>query len=269
MMKLEKWAARALCAIIAGPQSTKVLAELTSKNWDTATLLAFRAYTKDTEADKPALTFIQYLISTSTKEIVSKADHIDEPPCAGFYHNLKESNTDPALFGCVFLNVLSLGHRSSVWSTYLTRDDRAILYAAQAQLIDVSEELKIDLGWLSGPDPTISRGLCGGCGVKIKTSWARSLRQCSNALGSGLPLKDVSILAQIAINRYGLEILTTQKSPYDCPKFEIVANNLRHSFRGPEWTRTPCPMDPMLDLIDTHIQQVYTEVASFYKRLTK
>ncbi|CAE6480174.1 unnamed protein product [Rhizoctonia solani] len=140
MIKLEEWAINALQTMLTklGHSFYQI-----SHNWNYAGLVQLRELTRNTNLDSPVRAFIQYLIyriaqnirrNQSTGSGSSKTADLAE-----LYQGFKNSNDDNALLGCVFLNVLSLGHRSQVWS-HLTRDDKAILYAAQALLTDLSRE---------------------------------------------------------------------------------------------------------------------------------
>ncbi|KAH7334925.1 hypothetical protein B0J17DRAFT_672097 [Rhizoctonia solani] len=239
MTKLEEWVIDALHSIFT--RSIGALTRIASENWDSSTVLRLRAFTKDTKLNLPVLTFIQYLISNSSKDPAVYAmlgDRINELPCVGLYQNFKASDAESVLFGCAFLNILSLGHRSQVWAKCLTRDDRALLYAAQAQLVNVSAELDLDLGWISAPDSTISRQFCDRCKTMIPEKWEKGFGECNKALGSGLPLKDVSLLAQLPLHRHSC-------------------------------SQQPACYIALLDAVDANIKQVFTKMASKHREIVE
>ncbi|CAE6388932.1 unnamed protein product [Rhizoctonia solani] len=246
MVELEQWTIDALRTSFTGPTTT--LAKIASENWDCDTVLKLRAFTKATKIELPVLTFIQYLVSVGSKDeaIAASGDHIDDIPCVGLYRNFKESDIEPVLFGCAFLNILSLGHRSPVWAGCLTRNDRAILYAAQAQLVNASEGLGLDLGWLSAPRSATPGQLCDKCSTRLLEKWNRSFGQCSKDLGSGYPLKDVSLLAQLPTYRH------------------IISSGW-----GSACKQNSRCVPTLLGSVDTHIQQVFTKATSHYKKVVE
>ncbi|CAE7070199.1 unnamed protein product [Rhizoctonia solani] len=256
MVKLEYWAIGALHAIFT--RSAETLAAIALEEWDSGTVLRLRALTRNTKVDLSALAMIQHIISLgSSDETIRRTlgDRINDLPCVGLYHNLKTSDADPVLFGCAFLNVLSLGHGSPVWARCLTRDDRALLYAAQAQLVDTPRALELDLpvGWSS------ELGLATACDIckkKYVAGWNQCFGQSYNALGSGLPLKDVSLLARLPIHRHTLWGLTKPGA------------GLASLLSGTCENKPPCSV-ALLDSVDTHIRQVFTKASAKYKKIAE
>ncbi|KDN42341.1 hypothetical protein RSAG8_06832, partial [Rhizoctonia solani AG-8 WAC10335] len=191
MIKVEEWALNALHTIFAGPAES--LTRVASEPWNSETLLRLITFTRDTKLATHLSTFIQYFISVNTKETTgddTTAARTGAIACVGIYNGLKESNDDLALLGCAFLNILSLGHRSSIRGSGLTRHDRAVLYAAQVELIDVSTEFRF-LQWLQSPGPILQHHLCGTCYTMLTNLWTTAFYNCKKDLGSGVPLKDM------------------------------------------------------------------------------
>ncbi|CAE6480911.1 unnamed protein product [Rhizoctonia solani] len=254
MFELEQWTIDALHTIFKGSATT--LAKIASENWDSDTILRLRAFTKATKVELPVLRFIQYLLSVGSRDetIAALGDHINDLPSVGLYRNFNASDTEPVLFGCAFLNILSLGHRSPVWARCLTRNDRAVLYAAQAQLVDVSAALDLDLGWLSAPNAATPRQLCDKCNTKLLEKWNQSFGQCSKDLGSGYPLKDVSLLAQLPTYRHIMPRSSGSKWGWGWD------SGCKQNFS--------C-LPTLLGSVDTHIQQVFAKATSYYKKIVE
>lgn len=108
--------------------------------------------------------------------------------------NLPKSNT--AVLGCVFTSILSLGHRSNVWTSHISHKGRAVLYAAQVQLAPAAAELN-EIGWLRSPiyaTPSLNRDICGQCLSQLHALWKESFGKCRD-LNSDVILRDLTSLA--------------------------------------------------------------------------
>lgn len=113
MSELENWARSQLSLVLESMYS------LALEGWDKATLLRLSRYAKSTgEADliSSVTTFIQYFVSISAN---SQGGGQKPPPsnldtCVQLYKDPDLPNDNPALFGCVFASILSLGHRSTI-----------------------------------------------------------------------------------------------------------------------------------------------------------
>lgn len=70
---------------------------------------------------------------------------------AKVYKSPHLATSNPALFGALFAVILSFDHRSSVWTELLTRDNRAVLYAARADLTNLRDSKDLELSWLLQP----------------------------------------------------------------------------------------------------------------------
>ncbi|KAG8758551.1 hypothetical protein FRC11_003469 [Ceratobasidium sp. 423] len=256
MTRLEGWATETLCKVFESPSSP--LAELATKPWTNTLLMRFITFSRNTKLSQPVMTFMHYFISINLKERTGQDKPFDNPnalTCVDIYNDLKDSNRDPVLFGCVFLGLLSLGHRSSIWSLNLSGKDRAIFYAAQAQLIDIANELQI-FKWLR-PDPVLDprTPFCSKCKWRITTLWRQCFGELIKGLGSGLPLKDVSLLFSIPQSYWKFHIEWNQYPLFHCEQ------NSGTRDRGIYMT--------FLHSLEANIQKMFEELGSRYRAFAR
>jgi hypothetical protein len=259
MFKLEEWATNSLHDIF-----TKSIPKLVEYSWDKTTILRLRSFTQHNKLRSSVMNFLQYFISVSVKEAVegdaTASSNYDT--CVQLYKDPVFLDNDPALFGCVFASILSLGHRSFTWTSNLTRNDRRILYAAQVQLVKVSSELQ-SLDWLLQPASRLAsfQTLCDYCRQKL---WDSSFGQCGD-LNSDTPLKDMSSLARLPQYRQ----LLVKEWEADRAKtwFNLLKSQPTSSSTPAKCKYPPCAVDILLLSIDEHIQKVYEEITHQYKRL--
>ncbi|KAG8758552.1 hypothetical protein FRC11_003470 [Ceratobasidium sp. 423] len=268
MTKLEAWAMNALHIVFT--ESANSFRRI-PYDWKYSTLVQLRELTRETNLDLPVRAFIQYLIHRIVQDIrhnqgasgcSSKIADLIE-----IYQGFKKSGDDDALLGCVFLNILSLGHRSQVWSD-LTRDDKAILYAAQAQLTSLPEEfVPGSLAWVTKPDPGLAQQLCDACQLRLSGVWDKIFSECNEGLGSNIPLKDVLFLAEMPEYRWTLWNEMSQAAPVVCTLSPLVPPS------SPATSNTSrpitCPIRPLLNDVDQHIRDVYEQAASRYRAIAK
>lgn len=110
--------------------------------------------------------------------------------CISLYKNPKLLAERGTLFGWVFLYILSLGHRSPAWLDKLTRDDRLVLYAAQAELTNLSSRPDLPLDWLTLHEDLISNLDCEDCLPRLEVTW-NSIFGRVGRLNSVVPLEDI------------------------------------------------------------------------------
>jgi hypothetical protein len=269
MTKIEGWAMNALRVIFT--ESANSFREISS-GWQYSTLLHLRESTRETNLDSPVCAFIQYLINKISQGI--RQDQSQGSPVllkslvlSQIYQGLKSSRNDDALLGCVFLNILALGHRSQVWSDF-TGNDRAIFYAAQAQLIDLPHEFAPgSLAWVSRPVPTLAEGvLCTGCRRSLSSLWRRIFVECGEGLGSEQPLKDVIVLAEMPEYRRALWSRMSRAHLSMCNKAsESRAPPSPFTVSQP----TTCSIGPLLDHIDQQIRDIYVQAADRYRAIAR
>ncbi|CAE6475921.1 unnamed protein product [Rhizoctonia solani] len=251
MAKIEEWAMNMLHSIFANPHET--LAEIALLDWSADSLLHLRTLARNTGLDRSTMRFVQYFVSVNLND--ANPPSPNARACVDLYNATKSSGVDTALFGCVFLKLLSLGHRSRVWSQCVTNKDRAILYAAQVQLVNASKELK-DLEWLKPNPPPISRAepkLCTSCETKTAAIWKKGFGQLGQGLGSTLPFEDISILSQVAKIHFEFHQQWKDKLKYCC------------GYAGRCLLLSP---NELPGFLDENIRKLYEEVTSRYKELT-
>ncbi|KAF8598159.1 hypothetical protein BDV93DRAFT_547508 [Ceratobasidium sp. AG-I] len=148
------------------------------------------------------LDFILTILSISIENPPTPQDSLTPilNTCVHWYKNLSPSShimPERTIFGYVFALILSLGHRSAVWTDNLTRADRLILYAAQAHLTCLKQDIVVDLGWIYNPRGYyIGNTACLTCGKQLDSVWDASFGLCG-PLSSYMPLEDVTKLVQL------------------------------------------------------------------------
>ncbi|KAF8599773.1 hypothetical protein BDV93DRAFT_525859 [Ceratobasidium sp. AG-I] len=168
--------------------------------------------------------------------------------CVVLYKTLSTSTKkyDSITFGYVFTIILSLGHRSPTWADQLTRDERAVLYAAQAHLTSLRKDKELDLGWLVHPrTSSLLHKTCSACSGCFDTVWNASFGQCGT-IDSAAPLRDVSELVILPQCRH------------------IFARGVRSSSWRCEFQ---CGMS-MLKKIDSKIERLFLDLAWKHRRFS-
>ncbi|CAE6504221.1 unnamed protein product [Rhizoctonia solani] len=115
------------------------------------------------------------------------------------HHYDTEAPESLGIFGWMFVYVLSLGHHSSYWRDTLTRDDRSVLYMAQAELANLAARSDVSIGWLTNPlnpEFNILSQCCKDCLSHCKAVWGLTYGQVGE-LNSTEPLKDVRHLVKL------------------------------------------------------------------------
>lgn len=269
---LEDWARKAIYPILV-----KSKYRLASGPWDKDTLLQLRSFTRSPfeysseSLEIPAITFINHFVSTSIKATevgdTTAASGLDT--CVQLYTDPTLRNYDPALFGCVFAAILSLGFRS--WDKHLSGRHRTVLYTTQVQLATLSELDSLD--WFLRP-PTVARLLltyyfkiCDPCKQRFTDMWNaifgpyRNLKSSPNASLNGF-LAQLPQCRRSLVHRweeYRLSLKSTQGGGLIGYVFGSGSSACNH----PEG----CPLnDELLTDIDQNIQKVYVELAGQYDR---
>ncbi|KAB5591596.1 hypothetical protein CTheo_4944 [Ceratobasidium theobromae] len=265
---IEEWAINMLYDSL-----TKSMHNLTLGAWDKDTLKQLRLFTRGKKPELPSVTFIQYFISVSVNEaalaegnIIAASNH---ETCVQLYKDPKLPIEDPALFGCVFASILSLGNRSSTWTTKLAGKMRAILYNAQVEFVNLSAQFQ-SLHWLVQPEAPSAlpafETICSCCRRRFLTLWSESFGKCGN-LGSSVLLRDISSLAQLPQRRLSL----VHKWEDDrAPVITLPPPQSNTWFRKADpplvCEQGRCSLDDILLNIDDRIQQVFEEITTHYRR---
>jgi hypothetical protein len=162
---------------------------VSKSTWDKQLLLEIAAFGKSSPED------IDNGIQTLLRAILTPSSVLTPPyleTCVSLYKDSTFSKTSDALSGWIFVFILSLGHRSSVWLNDLTRDDRLVLLTAQAELTNLSQRSDLRINWL-----TEKRGelgpfnlCCGNCSHFWNPMWVSNYGKVGK-LNSATPLEDI------------------------------------------------------------------------------
>lgn len=205
MVKLEAWARTQLTLLLQSPD------RLVDGPWDKDTLLQIKSYadiTGNQNLIRQTTPFVRLVISLSThpSAMAQPPSSLNLASCLGACVELYKDPTiqasNPALFGFVFIAILSLGHRSPVWANKLTRNDRTTLYTAQAHLISLGDNLSTS-GWLRHPRQIFQAmriTICKACSQQFDLLWAASFGKCGQ-LTSTTALEDISKLVELPQHR--------------------------------------------------------------------
>ncbi|CAE6421316.1 unnamed protein product [Rhizoctonia solani] len=192
MWNLADWAHHQLELLL------KSASQLIEKSWDAETVVQIATFgkTPDEEFSNQLHVFLRRILTPNP--CGNLAPH-DLSLCVSLYGSLGVLTISQELFGWAFLLVLSLGHRSATWSTKLAREDRLILYAAQAEMVKLSEYTPLGISWLVQPrQPT--NGLlhlsCSLCSARCADTWDTTFGKLGT-LQSAMPLDDVRQLIHL------------------------------------------------------------------------
>lgn len=279
---LERWARKALYPVLV-----KSKYRLACEQWDKNTWLQLRSLTRSSFDDSDplelaALTFIYYIVSTSTMEANAKATAgaLGLDTCIQLYTDPTLLQRDPAVFGCVFAALLSLGYRT--WESHLSGKHRTVLYTAQVQLTTLGELDSLD--WILRPEAadrllsTHYFRICNVCERKFEAIWNGIFGRYQSLKSSPRTALDgVAFLAQLPQYRQSLvNQWEDYRSSLKATRSREVsqANSLFTMITGSSSNESltcshpnGCTLsDELLADIDQHIQQVYEELASQYDR---
>ncbi|CAE6520199.1 unnamed protein product [Rhizoctonia solani] len=195
MLTLENWAQLQILLVLESVN------ELARGRWDYDSLLGLVLYAYSTGNQyliSSTTTFIQYFVSTAVDgNRAGRAISSRLITCLRLYKCAKIRDEAPALFGCLFVFILSLGHTSPAWTSYLTREDRATLYAAQAHLTVICEKLE-NTRWLTTDQPEeYFKWICDRCKPHLLPVWKGTIGSLSGKLTSKLTLEDITLLARL------------------------------------------------------------------------
>lgn len=211
MKNLESWVYSQIRLMV---KSEEVLAAQQWPGGDLIKLFTYLQTDNMLDCQHELLTLIQLILCPST---IQRSQSAAEDPgnllvYAQLYKTQHLATSNPVLFGTLFAIVLSLGHRSSVWTQHLTRDDRTVLFAAHADLTKLRDHKDLDVAWLTEP-PRV-REVCSqsGCSQAFSKAWDKSFARCKR-LDSPVALEDVKHLLNLP--RHRLEF-SKQCQSWDC-----------------------------------------------------
>lgn len=267
--ELEEWARSQLRLVLES------MYHLATSGWDKDTLLRLNSYARSTGIEgliSSTRTFIEYFISISSDRKPSGQEPISSnlDTCVQMYKDPNLPNDDPALFGCVFASILSLGHRSTTWISKMTQRERAVLYAAQVQFTSVVDEME-SVEWLRHAALSLPflEEVCPECQSQLEYLWLISFSQCVGR-GSADTSQNVTALARLPQHRRAwvsrwnppdaCTLLKIRRRPDRQP--ESLVSAIARVFIPFTFESTECPKLklPLAD-IDRRIQLVYEELA--------
>lgn len=198
MSKFTEWAVSQLELVLGS------MYELAERSWDKPTLLRLHSCARSSGSPKIislVSNFIQYFISiwTVPDNRPTGREHASSNlnTCVQIFKDPDLPKDDPALFGCAFVSILSLGHRSMVWASSITRGQRAALYFAQVQLTALSGELE-HVEWMVDTYPwQLVVWTCQQCNWEFMRLWNEIRKRVAPDLRSDAPLKGVTALARL------------------------------------------------------------------------
>ncbi|KAB5587842.1 hypothetical protein CTheo_8716 [Ceratobasidium theobromae] len=281
--ELEVWAGRQLELIL------KSMYSLSQGEWDTDTLFRLLSHSGSTypicDLARPSAIFVQHFISISAEHTEEQPSNLDT--CIRLYLDLSLLTCDLVVFGCAFAFMMSLDPRSTLQSLILTRMEKAVLRAAQVELLPISETLE-SVHWLTSPVEELPfyDKLCSGCQLQLRTLWAKTFGKC-NGLKSRSLGKDIGFLCRLPqYRRYFADQWDTNQcfkvenryiQPNEPKDRRLKATFLRmpgsyntqpqseRHERPEELTEVECIQQP-INRIDYLIHSVYRELAEQYKR---
>ncbi|CAE7079279.1 unnamed protein product [Rhizoctonia solani] len=186
-----------------------------------------------------------YDSSNKSKDI---SDHITVRLCTKLYKEKSLLVDAPGIFGFVFAVILSLGHRSSVWTNDMTREDRRVLFAANSMFTCLRDHTDLGVGWLL--QPTDMRDVIKDCpdcsklkNTGFKAWWDSGFGQCGK-LSSQIPLEDIRHIVRL---------------PHYRNLFSDASSVRRYCGKG-------CPAR-LLAYIDEHMESLYHALTKKYQDL--
>ncbi|KAF8599763.1 hypothetical protein BDV93DRAFT_609062 [Ceratobasidium sp. AG-I] len=193
MTELREWSYSQLEIVLESVSS------FVNSSWDKDTIIQAMscAQPMDCRNSYNLYTFVSLALSTEARSstlayespLLSNLD-----TCVALYKDCSLPQTYPSLFGYVFSVILSLGHRSPIWINQLTREDRNVLYAAQAHLVFIGSDPDLGFSWLWQPLILNRCGYCSdSCTEDAETAWSASFARCGD-FHSKIPLEDISNL---------------------------------------------------------------------------
>jgi hypothetical protein len=198
MDKLDHWIQSQLVEIF--DQSTRKLADALDKEI-LIRLITYMPTTRSTAYRQRILMFIQF---TLCKLIIGFTSPGQVSPNLSMFVDLYKNQSlqanNAGLFGFIFAAILSLGHRSSIWTDQLTRDDRTILYAAYADLTQLCDHTDLDVGWLAQPAKIKDPCHKPNCAQNFEKLWKSTFAVCKN-LNSPVPLEDIRQIVRLPLHR--------------------------------------------------------------------
>lgn len=191
---LGSWAQSQLRLLFKSPRP------LSSNTWNKDTLLEILAFGKlwDTQFTAETETFVRFILMPSISSHLPTPNSVNIDTCASLYKDPRLAKNNHGFYGWLIAVILSRRHISAVWLNQLSRDDRLVLYALQAELMeDVQGSGYIFAAALLR---TLQRSLkvtsCSACSPHISAAQKSAFGPLGD-LRSGAPLDHIKHLAEL------------------------------------------------------------------------
>lgn len=172
-----------------------------------------------------AFTFLALSTSVPNNPLVAQpslSSNLDI--CVALYKDPDLPKAYPILFGYIFTIILSLGHRSSVWTKQLTREDCNILYTSQVHLASLDDESFLEFSWLTQfPSKSRSDFCSDSCAQDADTAWIGSFAYY-RAVSS--PLSSVGISKLVLLPNYRQLFANSTQSLFESCKCKCASKTL-------------------------------------------
>ncbi|KAH7334319.1 hypothetical protein B0J17DRAFT_672904 [Rhizoctonia solani] len=153
-------------------------------NWDAQAILRLVRYMQSTVVTDyryEALYLMRHIISALVKKAYELNNEIPQGKiidmCAALYKEKDTLINSPGFFGFIFAIIVSLGPRSPIWADCLTREERRVLYVANANLTPLGHA-GLEVDWVLNPIRV--RQVCSQCSNIFDDSWGGSFSQCGD-----------------------------------------------------------------------------------------
>ncbi|KAG8729623.1 hypothetical protein FRC11_008330, partial [Ceratobasidium sp. 423] len=170
------------------------------------------------------LALIRHIISALVRETYKLHEEIPQGKiidvCVALYKEKDILINSPTFFGLIFAIIVSLGHQSPGWTDILTREDRRVLYAANATFTRLSNHTDIKVGWVM--DPTAVKKVCPQCSSNFDACWSIGFSQCEG-LKSRVPSEDIRHI--VSLPEYQMDFWSASRAA-SCKCADTVVDNI-------------------------------------------
>ncbi|KEP51794.1 hypothetical protein V565_055810 [Rhizoctonia solani 123E] len=155
------------------------------ENWDTEFVLQLAQYMQSTTVTGYSYDILVRMRLILACLVTDAYDRDKDAPrgriidmCAALYNRKDLLINGPGLFGFLFAVVVSLGHRSSIWTNDLTREDRRVLYAASTILTCLRDQADLGIHWFS--NRSVLNSTCSQCSHFVNLWWHDVFSECGD-----------------------------------------------------------------------------------------
>ncbi|CAE6487197.1 unnamed protein product [Rhizoctonia solani] len=155
------------------------------ENWDTEFVLQLAQYMQSTTVTGYSDDILVRMRVILACLVTDAYDRDKDAPrgciidmCAALYNRKDLLINSPGLFGFLFAVIVSLGHRSSIWTHDLTREDRRVLYAASTILTCLRDQADLGIDWVS--NRSVLNSTCSQCSHFVNLWWHDAFSECGD-----------------------------------------------------------------------------------------